>query len=546
MTVADLVRARKGDPRVGLVFEGHQWTWDQFVQGCIQRATLMLDLAPVGRPLHVGVLLDNTPDFSMLLGGAALAGATIVGLNPTRRDAELARDVAVTDCSMIVTERKYWDLFQDVDIPVAADDRYMIDSYEWTSLLSARVAAEDPLVPVTGEDLFMLIFTSGTSGNPKVVRCTHNKLTSPGTAVINLLDLVPSDIGYLSMPLFHSAGVMAGWSTTLTLGSTMVLKRKFSASEFLPDVRAHGATWFHYIGKPLAYILATPPQPDDADNPLRVAIGNEGTYADVTEFERRFGVSIIDGYGSTESGINMVRNSETPRNSIGAMPEGVAIVHLDRGEVCPPAEFDANGRLLNAEAAIGEIVNLEGTGSFVGYYGNPEADKERVKDGRFYSGDLAYVDRDGFAYFAGRTQDWMRVDGENIATEPVERLIQRHPSVMLVSVYAVPNSSVGDDVMTSIVLHDGATTTVEELVAFIRAQPDLGTKWLPRYIRIAPTLPQTSTNKVLKRVLARERWECDDPVWFRPEREDFRPLGPDDAAALRDQFTARSREHVLI
>ncbi|MCU1459469.1 MAG: acyl-CoA synthetase [Actinomycetia bacterium] len=546
MTVADLVRARRGDERIGLIFEDQRWTWDQWVQGCIQRAALIRDLAPPGRPLHIGVLLDNTPDFSMLLGGAALAGATVVGLNPTRRDSELARDITVTDCSMIVTERKYWELFDDLDVPVAADDRYMVDSYEWTALLSARVDAEDPLVPLSGDDLFMLIFTSGTSGNPKVVRCTHTKITQPGTAVINLLDLTTADIAYLSMPLFHSAGVMAGWSTTLTLGSTVVLKRRFSASEFLPDVRHYGATWFHYIGKPLAYILATPPQPDDADNPLRVAIGNEGTFADVSDFERRFGVSIIDGYGSTESGINLVRNSETPLNSLGAMPEGVAVIHLDTGEPCPPAEFDADGRLLNAEAAIGELVNLEGPGNFVGYYGNPEADKERVVDGRFRSGDLAYVDRNGFAYFAGRTQDWMRVDGENIATEPIERLIQRHPSVMLVSVYAVPNATVGDDVMAAIVLHEGAATDVDELVTFIRAQRDLGTKWLPRYIRLAGTLPQTSTNKVLKRVLARERWECDDPVWFRPGRDDFRPLGPGDAAALRDQFASRSREHVLL
>jgi fatty-acyl-CoA synthase len=546
VTVADLVRARRGDQRIGLIFEQQQWTWDQYVHGCIQRAALLRDLAPAGRPLHVGVMLDNTPDFSMLLGAAALAGAVIVGLNPTRRDAELARDVTATDCSMIVTERKYWDLFEDLDLPVAGDDRYMVDSYEWTSLLSARVDAEDPMVPVTGDDLFMLIFTSGTSGNPKVVRCTHTKITNPGTAVIALLDLTPDDVGYLPMPLFHSAGVMAGWSTTLTLGSTAVLKRRFSASEFLPDVRHYGATWFHYIGKPLAYILATPAQPDDADNPLRVAIGNEGTYADVATFERRFGVSIIDGYGSTESGINLVRNSETPLNSIGAMPEGVAVVHLDTGEVCPPAEFDGNGRLLNAEAAIGELVNLEGVGSFVGYYGNPEADKERVVGGRFHSGDLAYFDRDGFAYFAGRTQDWMRVDGENIATDPVERLIQRHPSVMLVSVYAVPDPSVGDDVMTSIVLHKGVAVDIDELVGFIRAQPDLGTKWLPRYIRIAPTLPQTSTNKVLKRVLAHERWECDDPVWFRPDRGDFRRMEPKDAAELRRQFAARGREHVLI
>ncbi len=369
-----------------------------------------------------------------------------------------------------------------------------------------------PKVDLEPDDLFMLIFTSGTSGNPKAVRCTHAKITTPGTAVVGHLQLTRDDRAYLSMPLFHSASVMAGWSPTMVAGASMVLRRKFSASSFLADVRRYGCTWFNYIGKPLAYVLATPEQPDDADNPLRVAMGNESTHADVVRFSARFGLHVFDGYGATESGLNILRTPETPPNAMGPLPEGVAVLHQESGEPAAVARFDDEGRLLNAAEAVGEMVNTIGAGGFLGYYGDEEAESERMRGGMYRSGDLAYVDERGFAYFAGRTSDWLRVDGENLATAPIERLLLRHPDVAQVAVYGVPNPDAGDDVMTSVVLREGAAFDPAAFAAFLNAQPDLGTKWAPRYVRVTAALPLTQTNKVLKRVLAEQRWRTGGPV----------------------------------
>jgi fatty-acyl-CoA synthase len=541
VSLGELIASRLDDHRPCLVFEGRTWTWAHYARACVDRANYLL-ARRVDGPFHVGVLLDNVPDFVMLLGAAALSGAVIVGLNPTRRGAELAHDVAHTDCQLIVTEGRHKALLSEVGEIVPAARVVDIDAAAWQTDLALTAGAAVPEVALGPDDLFMLIFTSGTSGNPKAVRCTHAKITTPGVAVVGHLQLTPDDRAYLSMPLFHSACVMAGWSPTIVSGASMALRRKFSASAFLDDVRQYGCTWFNYVGKPLAYVLATPERPDDADNPLRVAMGNESTHADVARFSARFAVHVFDGYGATESGLNILRTPETPPNAMGPLPEGVAVLHQETGEPAEIARFDASGRLLNGPEAIGEMVNTLGAGAFLGYYGDPDAERERLRGGMYRSGDLAYVDAQGFAYFAGRTSDWLRVDGENLATAPIERLILRHPDVEQVAVYGVPNAEAGDDVMACVVLAAGASFDPEAFTSFLEAQPDLGTKWPPLYVRVTVALPLTQTNKVLKRVLVQERWRTGDALWWRPGRTmSYRPMAAADAEGVEAALIARGR-----
>jgi fatty-acyl-CoA synthase len=544
--LGELIAGRLDDQRPCLVFEDQSWTWAEYAQECVDRANLLLQRRVEG-PFHIGVLLDNVPDFVMLLGAAALSGAVIIGLNPTRRGLELARDVSHTDCQLIVTEQCYRASLDDIGDIVPPERILDINDAAWASALASVAGKPVPDVTLTPEDLFMLIFTSGTSGNPKAVRCTHAKITTPGTAVVGHLQLTREDRAYLSMPLFHSACVMAGWSPTIVSGASMAMRRKFSASSFIDDVRRYGCTWFNYIGKPLAYVLATPERPNDLDNPLRVAMGNESTHADVKRFSERFGLHVFDGYGATESGLNILRTPETPPNAMGPLPEGVAVLHQETGGPAAIAKFDEDGRLLNGPEAIGEMVNTQGPGAFLGYYGDEEAEHERVRGGMYRSGDLAYVDENGFAYFAGRTSDWLRVDGENLATAPIERLILRHPEVAQVAVYGVPNPDAGDDVMASLVLKEGATFDPEEFARFLAAQADLGTKWTPRYVRITSELPLTQTNKVLKRVLVEQRWRTEDSMWWRPARETaYRPMVASDGDAVEAVLVQQGRGASLL
>ena len=230
----------------------------------------------------------------------------------------------------------------------------------------------------------------------------------------------------------------------------------FSASGFLPDIRRYGATYMNYVGKPLAYILATPERPDDHDNPLRIAFGNEATDRDIDEFGRRFGCTVWDGFGSTENAVIITRPDDCPPGSMGKGFPGVAIYDPETLTECDIAEFDDAGALVNADAAVGELVNTGGGGLFRGYYNDPGATDQRMRHGMYWSGDLAYRDADGWIYLAGRTADWMRVDGENLTAAPIERILLRLPAINRVAVYPVPDEYVGDQVMAAIVLQDGA------------------------------------------------------------------------------------------
>lgn len=334
-----------------------------------------------------------------------------------------------------------------------------------------------------------------------------------GRALVERFGLTGEDTCYLSMPLFHSNAVVAGWAVALCSGAAMA-PAKFSASGFLDDIRRCGATYMNYVGKPLAFVLATRERADDAANPLRVAFGNEASDRDIEEFSRRFGVQVWDGFGSTENAVIISREPGTPKGSVGKGFEGVAVFDSDTVTECPVARFDRDGALVNAEEAIGELVNTQGAGMFSGYYNDEAATAERTRHGMYWSGDLAYRDADGWIYLAGRTGDWMRVDGENLAAAPIERILLRLPQLNRVAVYGVPDESTGDQVMAAIVLHDGQTLTAEQLAQFLAAQPDLSPKAWPRYVRVATDLPTTATHKVLKRALVAQGPTAGDGVLY--------------------------------
>jgi fatty-acyl-CoA synthase len=162
-TVTELLLARAGTPIPGLLFADQSWSWAEHVQECADRAALLRSLRRPG-PFHIGVLLDNVPEYSFLLGGAALAGAVLVGLNTTRRGAALAGDIRLADCQVVVTDSRYIELLDDLDLGAAQGRVLDIDTAAWhVSLFAHRQRGLEP-VPAAPNDLLMLIFTSGTSG----------------------------------------------------------------------------------------------------------------------------------------------------------------------------------------------------------------------------------------------------------------------------------------------------------------------------------------------------------------------------------------------
>jgi fatty-acyl-CoA synthase len=523
-TVQKLLRERAQDTGTGLLFEDREWSWAEYVDASARRAAALIDLCDAQRPLHVGVLLDNTPEMAMALAAAGVGGFVAVGLNTTRRGDGLARDARHADCQVVLTDTEHLPLLEGLDL---AGARVVdVDGEDWQRLVARADPRSLPHAEVAPTDLFMLIFTSGTSGEPKAVRVTHEKVAFPGAYLTQMFGLTRDDRLYVAMPLFHSNAVMAGWGLGLVCGAGVALARRFTASRFLDDVRRYGATYMNYVGKPLAYVLATPRRPDDAENPLRLAFGNEASDRDIAAFADRFGCRVQDGFGSTENAVVISRVPGTPPGSLGQPLDGVKVLDPTTGDECPPARFAADGTVLNLDEAVGELVNTTGPGQFAGYYKDEAATAERMRGGMYWSGDLAYRDAEGWVYFAGRTADWLRVDGENLAAAPIERILLRHPSVNRAAVYAVPDPSTGDQVVAALVLDDGAALDPAGFEAFLGMQPDLGTKMWPRYVRLTPDLPSTATNKVLKRELVREGLETTDELWERTERGTSYSLAP--------------------
>jgi fatty-acyl-CoA synthase len=540
-TVDEMIRVREESDRPAILFEDESYTWRETVRAAAARAAFAIDHRRPG-PFHIGFLFENIPELCLWLDAGAVSGATMVGINPTRQGAELARDITYTDCQLIVTEQRFVDLLHGLDLGLTDDRTLVVDTPEYREALAPYDGAALPPDAVDPKVTALLLFTSGTSGAPKAVITSQGKWARTGRTISLTQNLDQDTVGYMAMPMFHSNALFAGFSPVVYVGGTLALRRRFSASGFLPDIRKFGATYFNYVGKPLTYILATPESPDDKNHSLRSVFGNEGAERDLKRFSDRFGVPVQDNYGSTESGASVQRVPDQPKGALGRAPEGTFILDPETCEEKPPAEFDDNGRLLNPDECIGEIVNKNPNINFEGYYKNEEANAQRIRNGWYWSGDLGYRDKDGWFYFAGRDYEWLRVDGENFAAAPIERIVASYPGVILDAVYAVPDEEVGDQVMVALQVEDPSSFDPVAFDAFLERQSDLGTKWSPRYVRVATELPLTETSKVIKRQLRAERWECDDPVYFRPKKgEPLRRLVPADIDAIRAEFAARDR-----
>ncbi|MFE2376650.1 AMP-binding protein [Streptomyces sp. NPDC059398] len=545
-TFAELVQRQWGDQRPGLKSGDLVLSHHQVASGAAVRAALLVDLLPAGAEPHIGVLLHNTPEFPLWLSAAALAGAAVAGINPTRRGAELARDITHTDCRVLITSQELLPLLDGLELPGVR--MLVTGTRAYRELLTPyadAVPGEAVAAPVSPSTRMLLYFTSGSTGAPKAAICTQGRLAAAGRSLAGHFGTGGDDVHYICMPLFHGNAVIANWAPAVAAGAAVALRPRFSASRFLDDVRAHGATYFTYVGRAVQYLLATPERPDDRVHPLRTGFGTEAGAVDAARFAERFGVRLVEGYGSSEGGAAVQRTPGTPPGAIGRAAPGddLAVVDPDTREERPRAVFDGSGRLTNGTEAIGELVN-RGPNPFEGYWRNETAEADRRRGGWYWTGDLFYRDAGGFLYFAGRTDDRLRVDSENLAAAMIENILARWTGAAAVAVYAVPDPVAGDQVMAALALREGAAFDPVAFTDFLREQTDLGTKMTPSYVRIVPAMPVTATNKVHRVGLRREGFRCADPVW-RAADGTYARLTAGDVERLVAEYGARGRADLL-
>jgi fatty-acyl-CoA synthase len=561
--------------RVFIRFHDYRATYAQFYRRSVRFANLFLHMRQDG-PFHVGLLMENYPEFIYSLGGCAFSGAVLVGINYTQLGEQLTRMLNHMDSQLLIIEPKYIPAVQETmkDFDRIGEGRILVNTYHekhaplppgFVSLDEKlhEVAKEmgpdfkkEPGLEIEGDAPLMIVFTSGTTGAPKGSVNTHGKFMSAGGLISQRLALEPDDICYFSQPLFHSSSTSLSLLPALAAGAGIAFRQRFSAGKWLEDVRQHGATSFSYVGKTMSYLLEAPPTHEDKMTHMRIAIGN-GASGDVRRrFIERYGLDdVVEIYSATETGIIVIREPDDPLDSVGACPDNILILNED-GEECPPAEFDAFGRMINGEEATGEIVNTTDAGLFNSYYGNPEATESRTRNDQYWSGDLGHIEiaqKEGrptrFLYFDGRTDDWIRYNGENFPAEPIEKFVELYPPISTAAVYGIPCEFGDDDIMCGLVLKTGSEFDPEEFHQFLDGQGEMHELWMPKYVRILEAPHFTETNKLIKKHIQKEQVNLDtvsDAIYVRDKRERaYIPFTREDYLALIESFKAQGRERFL-
>ena len=582
LTVREQIRVRaehaESADKVFLRHDDRSWTYRRFRDEASRVAHFVLGRVPPrgDEPPHVAMLLENHFELLSLYGGCAVAGATLFGVNTGLRGETLAGVLNQSRAGMLVVEEK---LLPELD-RVRRELRFvapenLLTVREFADALDREVGDAKQALPfpdarVTPQTNLMVIYTSGTTGLPKGINNNHFKLCATGIGVSQSTGLGRDDVGYASMPLFHSNSMFVCFMPCFWVGASVGLRERFSGSRFVPDCLEYGATCWNYVGEPVHYVLAAIEREYGGDearirrevtenpkNVLRFAVGNGASPVDIDRFTRWLGLEdMFELYGSTEAAISTMRRKGDPRGSVGEITDASVRILRDDGRECVPALLDADGKIANYDAAVGEICRVAtDTGLFQGYFDNAEANASKYRDGTYHSGDLGHVlERDGkrFLFFDGRTDDWIRKDGENFSALQVARMLSEHPDVPLAAAYGVPCSVSDELVMAALKLRDGASFDPKGFFDFCERQITGGgmdRKWFPDFVRVVRDFEYTGTQKVLVRELKRVHFDprrVSDPIFFR-ERGDaaFRPFTQGDYERLRERFRAAERLNLL-
>jgi fatty-acyl-CoA synthase len=373
------------------------------------------------------------------------------------------------------------------------------------------------------------------------------------------------------MQLFHSNAIFIGVMPSLTVGGSIGLRERFSASRFVPDVLDYGVSFWNYVGEPVHYILSAIEKQAGGDpevirrdvtehpkNRLRLAIGNGASPPDIDRFIDWLGLEdMFELYGSTEAAISTFRKLGDPRGSVGEIADPAVQILKEDGSVCPPAVLGADGKITNYAEAVGEICRVASdTALFQGYFDNPDADVSKYRAGVYHSGDLGHIVMLGerrFLYFDGRTDDWIRKDGENFSGAQVARLVSEHDDVILAAAYGVPCAVSDELVMVALKMAPNTTFDRQAFFDYCEHQTRNGgmdKKWFPDFVRVVDDFEYTQTEKILVRNLKKQHFHPDRVgasrvYWRERTSTTYEPFTAADFARLREKFAATEREHLL-
>ena len=495
--LAEAVERNGSDPFLVWTPDDAVITYEQFGREVERAAATWYELG-VRKGDRVAFMVDNRPEFLSAWLGLARLGAILVAVNTgfgVREASYLVRD---SGSRIALVDPGYVALFREAASEMPALERVLsVQPQEgMTSFaeLSAEASTDVSDVDIDGDDVISLIYTSGTTGHPKGVMQTHRNFVMTGQAYPSWMGMERGDRIYACLPLFHINS--QAYSTMGAIGAdgTLVLAPRFSARRFWSDVRRHRVDVFNFIGAMTVILSKKAPEPEDADNDVKVAYGAPALPQDVVdEVERRFGLTVLSGFGMSETTFGLVEPVDGPRKplSIG-VPRNHPDPSVPRTEACI---VDDEGRDVE-DGTAGELL-LRNAAMMKGYFNDPERTALAIdEDGWLHTGDSAWRDGDGYFYFVDRKKDIVRRRGENVSSLEVENLVNEHESVLESAVVGVPSELTDEDILLYVVPRQGRTIDPRELLAWCEQR--MARFKVPRYVEFVDSLPKTPTSKIEK------------------------------------------------
>jgi long-chain acyl-CoA synthetase len=452
------------------------------------RVAGMLHAAGVGKGDRVGLMLPNIPYFPIVYYGILRLGASVVPMNVLLKRREVAFYLGDSQASAVFAWHEFADAAQ-----AGADDAgvacTLVAPGEFEQLLEAGEARPE-LAEVEGEEVAVILYTSGTTGTPKGAELTHANLSANVKAANGLFNLGPDAVTLGALPLFHSFGQTCAMNATIIGGGCLTLIPRFAPDKALEIIQRDRVTVFEGVPTMYAGMLNLPDRDSYDTSSLQVcASGGAAMPVELMRgFEAAFDCKILEGYGLSEtSPIASFNHPDKERKpgSIGTPIDGVEMrIVGDDGEELPTGE-------------VGEIV-IRGHNVMKGYWRKPEATAEAIDaDGWFHSGDMARVDEDGYFFIVDRKKDMIIRGGYNVYPREIEEVLYEHPAVREAAVVGMPHDELGEEVGAAVALKEGATATEAELRDFVKEQ--VAAYKYPRRIWIVDELPKGPTGKILKR-----------------------------------------------
>ncbi|MCX4169770.1 MULTISPECIES: AMP-binding protein [Paraburkholderia] len=454
---------------------------------------------------HFALLMANHAEFIDAMVAASISGTVFVPIDPRARGEKLAFMLDSPGCRGIIAADYALDnlLAVRASLPKLSwvigletdEGAKPLADFPGVSSYRALLPEQVPELPIVARDpdsAMQLIFTSGTTGDPKGIVMTHRRYCGTSAAVSALFGYVPGDRPYSGLSLTHANAQIVTLGASLTAGMRAVLSRRFTKSRLWDITRKYRCTTFTLLGGMTTAVYSEPNKPDDADNPVRFVISAGMPAAIWKAFEQRFGVQIVEFYGAAEGGITVKPLGVGPVGSIGK-PAPILRHRIvdDDGNDCAPG---VPGELLFRPA--------DGSPFKVEYFGNPEASAKKCRDGWLYMGDVVREDENGWLFFEYRKGGGIRHNGEFINPAPIEKVIAESGLVEDVYVYGVKAASGAPgekDVVAAVVLKDAARFDPQQIFRACRAKLEASS--VISWLQVVPEIPKTASEKPLERYL---------------------------------------------